>query len=372
MYDAITGHIVVVDDEQEMRDYLAEVLTLHGYRCLLFADGNAALSHLAANGDSASLILSDIKMPGMSGVELLRTVKAVAPELPFILFSGIYEQSLAMDALRTGATDYLLKPALPSEIIALIAKHLRGPESETQMAVRRALIRFLHALKLAGTSGAGQLAPLYDTLGIKRFETLQHSQRVAAYSRLIGTVHGLDEKALGELEIGALLHDIGKAAIPHNVLMKPGKLNGEEWRVMKTHAQIGAELLATVPGIANEAEIVYCHHERVDGRGYPRGLSKDEMPIGARIFAVADTLDAITSNRPYRKSLSLTQAREEIDRMNRTNFDPRVVESFHRVPDGELEAVRLLHPDQSEPAGLDFIPRGMPVPGAPELVGVGL
>ncbi len=364
MVGAGSGHIVVVDDEREMRDYLAEVLTLHGYRCLLFPDGNAALSHLATHGEAAALILSDINMPGMSGFELLRTVKAVAPHLPFILLSGLYEQTLAIEALRSGATDYLLKPALPSEIVALIAKHLGRPGNETQLAVRRALIRFLHTLRLAGTAGAGQLAPLFDTLGIKRFETLQHSQRVAAYSRLIGTVHGLGEKALGELEVGALLHDIGKAAIPHNVLMKPGKLNTEEWRVMKTHAQIGAELLATVPGIAAEAEIVYCHHERVDGYGYPRGLSRDEIPVGARIFAVADTLDAITSDRPYRRALGLTQAREEVDRMNGTNFDRGVVASFHSVPDRALETVRFMYPDRSEPDGTRFIPLVMPFPAA--------
>ncbi len=367
----MAGHIVVVDDEPEMRAYLAEVLTLHGYPCFLFPDGSAALKHLAVNGDSAALILSDINMPGITGVELLRTVKAVTPDLPFILLSGLYEKSLAMDALRTGATDYLLKPALPSEIIALIAKHLRKSGNETQMAVRRALIRFLHTLKLSGSTAAGQLAPLFDTLGIKRFETLQHSQRVAAYSRLIGTVHGLDPKALGELEVGALLHDIGKTAIPHNVLMKPGKLNDEEWRVMKTHAQIGAELLATVPGIANEAEIVYCHHERADGRGYPRGLSMGEIPIGARVFSVADTLDAITSDRPYRKALHLAQAREEIDRMSGDNFDPGVVASFHGVPDAELESVRSMLPDQSEHPGLELFPTGMRVPANAEMSGVG-
>jgi response regulator RpfG family c-di-GMP phosphodiesterase len=372
MYEATAGHIVVVDDEREMRDYLAEVLTLHGYQCRMFSDGNAALTHLASSGDAAALILSDINMPGMNGVELLRTVRAVAPDMPFILLSGLYEQALAVDALRTGATDYLLKPALPSEIIALIAKHMRGSENDTEMAVRRALIRFLHTLKLCGTAVASQLAPLFDTLGIKRFETLQHSQRVAGYARLIGVIHGLDDKALRELEVGALLHDIGKAAIPHNVLMKPGKLNSEEWRVMKTHAQIGAELLSTIPGIAAEAEIVYCHHERINGQGYPRGLSKDEIPIGARIFAVADTLDAITSSRPYRKALDISGARREIDRMNGTHFDPCVLASFHLVPDMELDSIRLMHPDETEAPGMEFTLPGMPVPNAAEMAGVGL
>jgi response regulator RpfG family c-di-GMP phosphodiesterase len=369
MYDAVVGHIVVVDDEKKMRDYLAELLTLHGYRCLTFADGNAALSYLSAHADLAALILSDINMPGITGVELLHTVRTVMPDLPFILLSGLYERSLAIEALRRGATDYLLKPALPCEIISLLAKHLRTPQ--TQTVVRQALLRFLQTLRQAGTAGTGQLAPLYETLGIKRLETLQHSQRVAAYSRLIGIVHGLGEKELGELEVGALLHDIGKAAIPHNVLMKPGSLNDEEWRVMKTHAQIGAELLKTIPGIDNEAEIVHCHHERFDGSGYPRGLSMEEIPIGARIFAVADTLDAITSDRPYREALDLPGAREEIHRMNGKNFDPRVMASFSRVPDGELESVRMRYPE--EPGSLAAADRIIPataVEAAPPGVGV--
>lgn len=367
MNDAITGHIVVVDDQREMREYMAGVLAQYGYPFRLFADGNAVLSHLAVHGEAAVMILSDVNMPDMTGVELLRRVRAATPEKPFILLSGCYEEAVALDALRTGATDYLLKPALPSEIVALIAKHLRKSPDETELAVRRALVHFLRTFKFSGTAAAEQVAPLFDTLGIRRFETLQHSRRVAAYSLLIGRMHGLGERALRELEIGALLHDIGKAAIPHNVLMKPGRLNGEEWRVMKTHAQIGAELLATVPGIANEAEIVYSHHERVDGRGYPRGLLRDQIPLAARIFAVADTLDAITSVRPYRKALPLDRAREEIDRMSGTNFDARVLTSFRRVPDAALEAVRSMHPDRSDPAATGFIAAGSPVrPLAPD------
>jgi response regulator RpfG family c-di-GMP phosphodiesterase len=295
------------------------------------------------------MILCDFSMPGMNGVELLGAVKAVAPEMPFILLSGLYETQIALDALRLGATDYLMKPALPHDVAAMVEKHLYPLENEPLASVRQALAAFLHTHKLAGGNTAALLAPLFDLLGFKRFETLQHSQRVAAYSHLIGVSHGLDADALQHLKLGALLHDIGKAAIPHNVLMKPASLNEEEWRVMKTHPQIGAELLAGIPAIAAEAEIVYSHHEKVDGSGYPRALRADSIPIGAKIFAVADALDAISSNRPYRSAASIASARKEVDRVAGTHFDPQVVESFHRVSDEAIDEVRRHFPDFATP-----------------------
>ena len=341
---------MVVDDDPVMREYIEKVLERGGFSCTLLESGGAALSHLASTEDEVSLILSDMNMQGMSGVELLQTVKAVAPNIPFILISGLYERSDAIAALRIGAADYLLKPALPGDIVALVRKHLLSPgENEradaSRALLRRTLVKFLDTLKLSGGDPAIQLVPFFDTLGIKRFETLQHSQRVAAYSRLIGAEHGLDAEALAELEIGALLHDVGKAAIPHNVLMKPDSLNPDEWNVMRSHTLIGAELLAAIPGIGGEADIVRCHHEKVDGSGYPLGLVKDQIPQGARIFAVADALDAICSDRPYRRGVASSEARREIQRHSGTHFDPEVVASFLKLADRKLDEVRRRFPD---------------------------
>src|SRR5262249_29460331 len=148
----------------------------------------------------------------------------------------------------------------------------------------------------SGGDPASQLAPLLEMLGLKCLETLQHSQRVAGIAGLIGIEAGLNANELQALEIGALLHDIGKAAIPHNVLRKPTALNSREFKVMKMHPVIGWELLNRFPGVSKEADIVYSHHERYAGNGYPRGLQGDEIPIGARIFAIADTVDAIVSD----------------------------------------------------------------------------
>jgi len=367
------ARIVVVDDDYVMREYLQNVLLRGGLGCTAgFESGNAALCYLASTPDTISLILSDINMPGMSGVELLRTVKAVAPWIPLILISGLYERAEAVAAVHIGAAGYLLKPALPGEIASLVREHLRGalpdlpPPCEqkhgAQPAVHAAIAASLHTMRLPGGDPVASLVTLFATLGVRGSESLPHSQRVAAYSRLIGAEYGLGSEALEELEIGALLHDVGNAAIPHNLLVKPDKLTDDEWAVMKTHSPIGADLLNSIPdgnvdSERAEVDIVRCHHEKVDGSGYPGGLVKDQIPILARIFAVADALDAICSDRPYRRGSPAEVARHEIDRSTGSHFDPAVVAAFRRVTDLQLEEVRRRFPDrQATPAGLNLPP----------------
>ena len=342
--------VLVVEDEASMRTYLGEALTASGCAFSSFADSAAALSYLSSLDQPPDLVLSDINMPGMSGMELLRTVRTVSPELPFILISGLCELSTAMDAMKVGASDYLLKPARKEDIVRLVMKHIVRHHSpfdpNAQDGMVKALSAFLDQRRLSGGDQASQLAPLLEMLGLKRLETLQHSQRVAGFSRLIGIQAGLDARNLQALEIGALLHDIGKAGIPHNVLMKPAALNEREWRVMKLHPVIGWELMNRVAGVQDEADIVYCHHERFSGNGYPRGLRQQEIPIGARIFAIADTLDAIISDRPYRPGRPLAEARGEISRAAGTQFDPEIVQCFQQLPDLSIEGLRNCYQDQ--------------------------
>ncbi len=341
--------VVVVEDDETMREYLRAAIAASGCGCETFPDSAAALAYLASVQQPPDLVLSDINMPGMSGMELLRTVRTVSPDLPFILISGLCELSTAMDAMKAGASDYLLKPARREDIVRLVSKHIIRPSGLDQSAVVTALSGFLEARRLSGGDRASELAPLLEMLGLKRHETLQHSQRVAGFARLIGVEAGLNRKELEVLEIGALLHDIGKAGIPHNVLMKPASLNEREWRVMKMHPVLGWELLNRINGITEEAEIVYSHHERFAGGGYPRGLIKEEIPIGARIFSVADTVDAIISDRPYRRGQSLAGAREEISSLGGVQFDPEIVQCFERVPDERIEYLQIRYRD-GEPA----------------------
>ena len=332
-----------------MREYLGEALTASGCVCNTFADSAAALSYLASVQELPDLVLSDINMPGMSGLDFLRTVRAVTPDLPFILISGLCELATAIDAMQAGASDYLLKPARREDIVRLVTKHILGQEGPEQAVMLRALDGFLNARRLSGGDPASQLAPLLEMLGLKRLETLQHSQRVSGFSRLIGREMGLSPQYLETLEIGALLHDIGKAGIPHNVLMKPGPLDDKEWRIMRMHPVLGWELLSRVDGVREEAEIVYSHHESFDGAGYPRGLRGEQIPVGARVFSIADTLDAMVSDRPYRRGQPLGTVREKISLLGGTQFDPEIVRYFERLGNEKIEVLREMFKDKVEP-----------------------
>ncbi len=340
--------IVIVDDEEPMRDYLREVLTHEGYDCRCFTGSLAALAYMASHSDRADLILTDINMPGMGGVDLLRTVKTVSPELPVILISGLYEVGLAIEALKGGAADYLLKPAKPDEVAKLVARHLEPDLEGQREAMRDALHKFLTSRDRYHKPGE-QVQEVFDVLGFKRYETLQHSKRVAAYAVLLGEAKKLSIEELRHLELGALLHDIGKIAIPHNVLMKAGPLNDEEWGVMKLHPQIGWELLSEFPELGAEAEIVHSHHERFDGKGYPRGLKAHDIPLGSRIFSIVDTLDAITSDRPYRGRQPIEAARAEIKKSSGSQFDPSLAAAMDKLPHSALLKVRFDYPDAENP-----------------------
>jgi response regulator RpfG family c-di-GMP phosphodiesterase len=340
------GSIIIVDDNALVRLYLSSILMQRGHHCIDFADAPSALRHLAEAGPATALILSDIDMPGMSGVEFLREVRRFLPATPFILFSAFYEEPLALEALRAGSTDYLLKPAMPDEILSLANKHLIPVAHESKALARKALAHCFDTLRLSNGDQATQLAPLFDMLGVRRFETMQHSQRVAAYSLLIAVAHGLDPRLWGALEAGALLHDIGKAAIPHNVLMRDGPLSPEDWRVMKMHPRIGFELISAIQGASAEADVVYCHHERFDGTGYPQRLAGGAIPLNARIFALADALDAICSDRPYRAGRSIEEARAEIERAAGSHFDPALVRAFRLISDQDIENIQLRFPDE--------------------------
>ena len=337
--------ILVVDDEEGVRDYLAEVLRLEGYECQCFSESLSALAYLAGRNGPADLVLADIRMPGMNGIDLLREVKSRQPELPVILISGLYELALALDALEAGADDYLKKPVKPSDVVTLVGKYLEKDARRHEEEFREALRQFLDA-RAANGEATEPLAEVFRMLGFRRYETFQHSKRVAAYSLLFGEHCGLTESELGHLELGALLHDIGKIGIPRNVLLKPESLTEEEWRVMKTHPQIGYGLLSEFPAFGEEARIVLSHHERFDGKGYPRGKRGKEIPAGARIFSIVDMLDAITSDRPYRPAQPLSKAREEIEKMSGSQFDPGLVDVFGTIPVEKLRKVRLVYPDE--------------------------
>ncbi len=337
--------VVLVDEDDGAREDLADVLREEGYDCACFSQSLAALSYLSQSGGPADLLVTDSHPSGMGGIELLREVKSLDPQFPVILLSHLHELGLAIEAVRAGADDLLRKPVPPGDVLPLVQKCLQADRIERESNVLEALRHYIDARR---GPASGLLRGLFGKLGFKRFETLQHSKRVASYSRLFAQYCGLEGEQLDHLELGALLHDIGKIGIPHNVLMKPAALNEEEWQVIRTHPQIGHRLLAWFPALAEESQLVLSHHERFDGEGYPRKLAGKSIPLGARVFSIIDTLDAIASDRPYRRRRDFDAARAEIRRMRGTQFDPDLVLVFERIAVDRLEESRRRFPDTAE------------------------
>jgi putative nucleotidyltransferase with HDIG domain len=348
---ASAGTVVVIDDEPEIRDYLADVLSMEGYECKCFHESLAALAYMGQSSQPPDLVMTDIRMPGMDGLELLKRVQEMSPSTPVILISGLYEQAIGLEAVRSGAVDYLLKPAKPCEVLSLVARHIRSDARVAeQEKIQSALAEFLthytaHSSGESTTEERLDAGELFRVLGFRRYETMQHSMRVAAYAVLLGEAYRLTARELRALELGALLHDIGKIAIPRNVLLKPAALTEKEWEVMRTHPRIGYQLLADLPGMQEAVQVVYSHHERYDGKGYPRGLKGEEIPLVARLFSIVDTVDAITCNRPYRKAQPFEKAFDELSKGRGTQFDPQAVDAFLALPKEKLLEIRDRLPD---------------------------
>lgn len=335
---------MVVDDDADVRDYLAGVLEIEGYACTCFASGVEALAHLSAAQEPVDLVLADIDLPGVSGMDVLRAAKSADPDVPVILISGLYELALALDALNNGADDYLRKPVNPGDVANTVSKYLQATTDERKSEIQAAL----DVLVREGIKDRGRAAcvrEIIERLGFKRYETFQHSQRVAAVSRLFGERCRMDEEDLDQLELGALLHDIGKVGVPRNVLLKPQSLTADEWRVMRAHPEIGYRLLSEYPSLSKAAEVVYAHHERFDGGGYPRGLKGDAIPLSARLFAIVDAFDALTSDRSYRAGRPIEAAVEVIRGDMGTHFDPVLAPIFFTIPSEQLQAIRARYPD---------------------------
>jgi putative nucleotidyltransferase with HDIG domain len=322
--------VLIVDDDHLVRDALRFALEDAGYDVWAVAHGADALAVLESQ--AVDIVLSDIFMPGMNGFELLKQIRQRRPDVPVILVTGFGNIEMARQALKEGATDFITKPYNVSEIPILIERNLMRHTIESsrtrdlQEEVRRSYRATLEALLAA--------------LDTRDTETEGHSERVAAYTMLIAQQLNLSEAELQHIEHGALLHDIGKIGVPDHILYKPGPLTPEEWEIMKQHPVIGYKMCMKIEMLRPAAPIVLHHHERWDGRGYPYGLNGAEIPLGARIFAIADTLDAMTSDRPYRKALSFAQAREEIERCAGSQFDPELVRVFLELPEEQLRAIR--------------------------------
>ena len=334
--------ILVVDDEDLIREIICSVLEQAGFVCNPIRSGAEALQVLDSNS-GYSVVVSDVIMDGMDGLTLLSKIRVKHPDLPVVMVTAVHDISVALAAIRNGAYDYLLKPFEREQLLASVRRAVENrrlklenlayqTKLESLVSARTELLR--QALADLERSYDITLEALGDALDLKDAETEGHSKRVTGFTIAIARAMGLPQDRVRIIARGAFLHDIGKMAIPDAILRKPGRLSPEEQAIMQQHALLGYQMLRKIPFLHEAADIVYSHQERFDGSGYPRGLKGDQIPLGARIFAVADTFDAMTSDRPYRAAQSISSGRREVERQSGKQFDPEIVKVFQSISEG--------------------------------------
>lgn len=337
--------ILVVDDDVLILAALSRILQAEGYEVITHSDPVQA-----AREEDFHVVLTDFMMPYLNGVELLRMLREKNPRAVRLMLTAAADFRTASEAVNRGEVFRLLgKPWSLSELTSSVRQaftHYKLVEANERLtrevaiknAELTAINQELERRVIERTTGL--LDGLISALDYRDTETQWHSRRVALYSRRIAEEAGIQGAELDIIEQGALLHDIGKIGVRDSILLKPGPLTPDEWVEMRRHPEFGYRMLAKMPYLHDAALIVLQHQERWDGKGYPQGLAGEDIVIGARIFCIADTLDAITSDRPYRKGRPLQVARDEIKRCAGTQFDPMLAETFLRIPDSEWSRIR--------------------------------
>ncbi|MGZ6143814.1 MAG: HD domain-containing phosphohydrolase, partial [Myxococcales bacterium] len=336
--------VLVVDDDRAVREVLSAVLREEGYGVRQADGAEAALQLL--RGDDLPLLLCDLKMPEHDGTWLLDQVLQRHPHAAVVMLTGFGDTESAVECLKRGAADYLLKPPRVTELVRaverawarsrLLSARARYHEGLARK-VRERTAELSEALQGVAQAYGSTLAALVHALDAREHETSDHSQRVVRYTLAIAGHMPIGDASLEDIGRGALLHDIGKIGVPDSILLKPGPLTSAEWMEMRKHPEVGYRILESIQFLRPAAEIVLAHQERWDGNGYPNRLCGEAIPLGARIFTIADTLDAMTSDRPYRKAVSFAEARLEIARCAGTQFDPACALAFGKLSDEELQ-----------------------------------
>ncbi len=338
--------LLIVDDEVEVRGVLHELLD-DAYECVEAASAEEALAQLRET--NYELVISDITMSGMTGLEMIPHVKVASPDTVIVMISGMQTIESAINALRLGAFDYLMKPFDLRQAEAAVARALEHHElvvakqryeNHLEELVDQRTAELDKALGSLENAYRSTLRALTAALETRDAETHGHSERVVTFSLRLGREYGLTAPEMKALEFGSLLHDIGKIGVPDAILRKPAKLTDEEWIRMREHPMHGQQILRGIKFLEGAARVVAQHHEKWDGSGYPLGLKAEEIDICARIFSVADAFDAITSDRVYRQGRPYEAAAQELDEWGNRQFDPKVVEAFHRVPKEDWDELR--------------------------------
>ena len=324
----MSSTILIVDDEYSGRETLQSVLEGEGYNLIMAENGLQAIEK--AKSYLPDVILLDVMMPGMTGFEVCERIRSdpQVAEIPIIILTALDDRESLLTGLKSGADDFISKPfdrfELRARLIGITRLNRYHKLLDEREKLQKAHERLLAAYDatIAGWSHA---------MDLRDKETEGHSQRVTDLTLELAKAFGLTAEELVQIRYGALLHDMGKLGIPDSILLKPSKLTDEEWVTMRKHPQFAHDMLFPIEYLRAALDIPFCHHERWDGTGYPRGLKGNEIPLAARIFAVVDVWDALTSDRPYRPAWSKEDALNYIREQSGKHFDPQIVDAFFKM-----------------------------------------
>jgi len=323
--------ILIVDDEEIVRRVLSEKMGAAGYRWVQASTADEALSMIKST--AVQLAILDIKMPGRSGLELLLEIKAGYPDIAVIMATAVIDINIAIECLRQGAYDYITKPFNLDEVVLSIERALerRKLEQENRDYQQHLEQKVAEQARKIRAAFLNSITALVYALEAKDKYSSGHSQRVAEISVAIAAELGLSKPEIEQIRLAGLIHDIGKIGVREAVLNKRGKVSNKEYQHILSHSNIGEHILTPIVEDEVILKAVRHHHERYDGGGYPDGLAGEQIPLAARILAVADTYDAIISGRPYRAAQSIQAACDEIERNRASQFDSKVVDAFLHI-----------------------------------------
>jgi putative two-component system response regulator len=318
---AARPRVLSVDDEQSILRLISRLLEMKGYEVTTSNDPEAVVANFREG--AWDVVITDVNMPGMTGLELLHALRARQPDLPIVVVTGEGTVETAIQALREGATGMLIKPFASAELLAEVGRAVETARMRFEALQYRLLTPVLDSIAVT----------LSSAIEARNLETAAHCRHLGQLSERIAGILSLPETEQTRIRIAGYLHDVGKIGISDAVLLKPGRLDEAEMAEMQRHSEIGAAILDVHEAMSGIARIVRHHHERWDGTGYPAGLKREEIPLGARIIAVADAFHAMTNTRVYRPALSAEVAWAELRTRAGTQFDPEIVEVFAQVVD---------------------------------------
>jgi putative two-component system response regulator len=320
--------VLIVDDEYIGRETLQSVLEGEGYELEMAENGFQAIEK--AKQLLPDVILLDVMMPGMTGFEVCQRVRndPQIAEIPIIILTALDDRESLLNALKAGADDFVSKPfdryELRARLMGITRLNRYQKLLQERAKLREANAQLLNAYEVT-------IESLSHALDLRDRETEGHSRRVTELTVRLAQALQMTEEEITQIRRGALLHDMGKIGIPDSILHKPAELTEEEWITMRKHPQFAYDMLSPIEYLHPALEIPYNHHEKWDGTGYPRGRKGEEIPMSARLFAIADVWDALTSDRPYRKAWTVEQARNYIREQAGKHFDPKVVDLFFQT-----------------------------------------